>query len=166
MKANRSKPRGAVAFGAKLIRLVFWFPSIYSPTYWLLITAVLWWQRGQSRSATGTLPETRRLLLSVTRSIELLLIKCTLIYGFKVTECAFSSHWQVQAVVWWSSRYKGDTTVSGGKNEKLLCAQKTDVVLDDCRQCQWIFSQILQQRLNLSETSRGMKSFNRVKTPV
>lgn len=104
MKANRSKPRGAVAFGAKLIRLVFWFPSIYSPTYWLLITAVLWWQRGQSRSATGTLPETRRLLLSVTRSIELLLIKCTLIYGFKVTECAFSSQWQVQAVVWWIQR--------------------------------------------------------------
>lgn len=27
-------------------------------------------------------------------------------------------------------------TQQSGKNEKLLCAQKTDVVLDDCRQCQ------------------------------
>lgn len=77
--------------------LVFWRISIYC--YNLLVNySITAMAKGQNRSATGVLVETRILLLSVTRSIELSLIKYQLMCGFKVTGSSLSSRRRVTAV--------------------------------------------------------------------
>ena len=60
----------------------------FTPKVWVVNYSVTAMAKGHSRSATGALVETRRLLLSVDGSIELSAIKRQLIYGFKVTGCA------------------------------------------------------------------------------
>lgn len=62
----------------------------FTPAVWLLIAALLRWQKVRVDHPLELWVERRRLLLSVTRSIALSLIKYQLIDGFKLTGCALS----------------------------------------------------------------------------
>lgn len=159
MEANRKKPRGAAVWLAlnwsgSLCWMVLWLTSIY--LYSLVVNySITAMAKGQSRSAAGALVGTRRLLLSVTGSLELSLIKYQLIYGFKAAGCALSSQRRATAVRFWSiNKMKpgGNTLVSGERKWLgLFCDHKGSIRAR--RLCVWVEWLVMPDEAQLSPRS-------------